>query len=166
MKKIHIVGRKNNGKTTLLEELTQELSTRGLKVGTIKHTGHVHEVDAEGKDSWRHRKAGGNPAGFVTAGGVGVFFERSEESSPYDLLEPVYQGCDIVLVEGDRDGEGLKIEVWRKENGDAPLAAEGIKVAALVTDDEISIDLPVWPRSNIKSIADRVLELANPKKDL
>ncbi|MCK4847203.1 MAG: molybdopterin-guanine dinucleotide biosynthesis protein B, partial [Deltaproteobacteria bacterium] len=55
---ISIVGLSGSGKTTVLEKLITELSERGLKVGTIKHSCHPHPVDAPGKDSWRHREAG------------------------------------------------------------------------------------------------------------
>ena len=36
VKRIHIIGRKNNGKTTLVTDLVQALGKRGLRVGTIK----------------------------------------------------------------------------------------------------------------------------------
>ena len=58
MNRIHIIGRKNHGKTQLVVELVEEFSLRGLRVGTIKHTHHDHELDTPGKDSHRHRSAG------------------------------------------------------------------------------------------------------------
>ena len=47
----------------------QELSKRGYKVGTIKHT--HHDFDLEGKDTWKHREAG---AKIVVGSGKGTFF--------------------------------------------------------------------------------------------
>ena len=38
MKIITVVGTKNTGKTTLVTMIVKELSKRGYKVGTIKHT--------------------------------------------------------------------------------------------------------------------------------
>ena len=58
MRRIHIIGRKNSGKTTLVVELVQQLSAMGKRVATIKHTHHRHELDVPGKDSYRHREAG------------------------------------------------------------------------------------------------------------
>ena len=52
MKRLHIVGGKNHGKTTLIMELVKELNRRGQTVGTIKHTHHQHELDVPGKDSY------------------------------------------------------------------------------------------------------------------
>ena len=55
---VSIVGRSNTGKTTLIEGIIPELKKQGYRVATIKHNRHGFEVDHEGKDSWRHRRAG------------------------------------------------------------------------------------------------------------
>ena len=55
---VSIVGKSGSGKTTLLEKVVAELTKRGYNVGTIKHDVHGFEIDYEGKDSWRHKKAG------------------------------------------------------------------------------------------------------------
>ena len=55
---VSIVGRSNTGKTTLIEKLIPELRRRGYRVATIKHNIHGFDIDHEGKDSWRHKKAG------------------------------------------------------------------------------------------------------------
>ena len=48
MNRIHIIGRKNHGKTTLIVELIEEFTRLGLSVGAIKHTSHSHELDVPG----------------------------------------------------------------------------------------------------------------------
>ena len=58
MRRIHVVGRKNSGKTTLVVELVRHFTAAGLRVGTVKHTSHSHELDTPGKDSYQHRHAG------------------------------------------------------------------------------------------------------------
>ena len=55
---ICIVGKKQSGKTTFMEKLVPELMALGISVGTIKHDAHSFDMDHEGKDSWRHRRAG------------------------------------------------------------------------------------------------------------
>ena len=50
MNRIHIVGCKNSGKTTLIVDVLPELVARGYRVGAIKHSSHRHEVDVPGKD--------------------------------------------------------------------------------------------------------------------
>lgn len=56
---ISFIGRKNSGKTTLLEKLIANLSDKGLRIATIKHHGHPDfDIDISGRDSYRHRAAG------------------------------------------------------------------------------------------------------------
>ena len=161
MKCIHVVGRQNHGKTTLLVELLEELSRRGIRAGTIKHTSHVHELDTPGKDSFRHRQAGANPVAIVSKDLIGVYLPRDPSDDFYDSLAGMFTGCDLVLVEGHLDGPGTKIEVWREAIGGVPLAAERNDIMAVVSDDPVSLDVPVWPRSNVAALAEHVLALSN-----
>ncbi|MEF1219649.1 molybdopterin-guanine dinucleotide biosynthesis protein B, partial [Photobacterium damselae] len=46
------------GKTTLLEAMLPKLVEQGLRVAVIKHAHHNFDIDQEGKDSYRLRKAG------------------------------------------------------------------------------------------------------------
>lgn len=56
---IAFIGRKNSGKTTLVEALISELTARGISVSSIKHHSHDDfEIDIPGKDSYRHHAAG------------------------------------------------------------------------------------------------------------
>jgi len=48
------------GKTSLLEKLIPELSKLKIRTAVIKHSHHDFEIDYEGKDSYRLRKAGAN----------------------------------------------------------------------------------------------------------
>ncbi len=160
MNRIHIVGRKNHGKTTLVVDLVTELCRRGIRVGTIKHSRHVHELDAPGKDSHRHRSAGGQPAAIITGDSLGIFLSRDERDE-YQRLQPLYADCQIVLVEGDIDASsGVKIEVWRAAGGAPCLAAERTDIAAVVSDDQPKVVVPVWPRSDVASLADKIWQLA------
>ncbi len=54
---VHIVGHQNNGKTKLIVELIKEMTCRGLRVGTLKHSNHDHELDIPGMGSFLHRQA-------------------------------------------------------------------------------------------------------------
>lgn len=159
MKIIHVVGRSKNGKTTLILELIAELKKRGLVVGTLKHSGHAHELETPGKDSWRHREAGAVPSAVVTTDQMAVYLPRKPGEDPFDRLGCLFAGCDIVLVEGYADGPGKNIEVWRAANGKDPLFPEREDILAVVTDDPVETGLPVWPRSNMAAIADALMDL-------
>lgn len=162
MKLLHIIGRKNSGKTTLIEELIKEFARQGLQIGTIKHTHHHHELDTPGKDSHRHRVAGAAVVGILAPGMTAVFKPTSEpnpQQNPYEYLLPSFKGCDLILVEGHVTAPGKKIEVWRTEVGQPPYAAEDPSILAVVSDDTVQADIPVWPRNNIAALCQKMLKL-------
>lgn len=170
MNRIHIVGRKNSGKTTLIVELVEHLTQQGYHVGTIKHTHHHHELDTPGKDSFRHREAGSSAVGILSPAMNAVFWpnlnpEKSGENAVenrteqrYQLFHSLMDQCDLVLVEGDSQTSAMKLEVWRAENTDEPMIAQDEDFSALITDDKFETDLPVLPRSDISAIAGWILE--------
>lgn len=159
MKIVHIVGRSGNGKTTLIVELLAALTKRGVRVGTLKHSSHVHELDKSGKDSFRHRAAGGNPAAIATTDQIAVFLPREPEENPFVKLESLFSPCALVLVEGYIEGPGIKLEVWRAANRKPPIFREQDNIHAVVTDDPVDTDLPVWPRKDAEALVDRILAL-------
>lgn len=166
---IHIVGRKNSGKTTLICELVRELVALGYRVGTIKHTSHRHELDTPGKDSQKHRAEGASISGIVSPNLCAAFWPSHHgqtEQDRYATLLPLYDGCDLVLVEGDTETSSPKVEVWQSITGQNPFAGSGLDVQAIVTDERLESDVPVWPRSDLPSLVQRILELAGVKSPL
>ncbi len=206
MQRIHVVGRKNHGKTRLVTALVQHLSGLGLRVGTIKHTHHRHELDTEGKDSWQHRQAGAALVGVLSQQLTAIFLptpghtghanetkmdERKavegqreedpladdqhadsrlvtdlrEQSGPvaedarYATLEPLYAGCDLVIVEGNLQTKAPKIEVWREELGSQPLYVSDEGIEVVVTDSPLTLTPPRFTLlpTAIESLADWVL---------
>ena len=162
MKRLHIVGRKNSGKTTLICELIEEFARRGFRVGTVKHTYHDHEVDVPGKDSHRHRTSGASPACFVTRDTTALFIPSIEGDDLYRTLEPIYGDCDFILVEGHLSSAGTKVEVWRATATERPLCVEHGGIRALITDDAVEIEeasTERWARSTLAGVADGILGL-------
>jgi len=164
LKRVHIIGSKNHGKTTLVAELVQELSAKGYRVGTIKHTHHQHELDTPGKDSYRHREAGAAVVGILTRSMNAVFWQAEENSlgeDRYQVFEQTFADCHLTLVEGDTQTTAPKIEVWRKSLGSEQLAKTDALIQAVVTHDEVQdLATPVLPRSDIAVVAKKVLMLA------
>lgn len=158
-KRIHIVGRKNHGKTTLIVELIEELCRRNIRVGSIKHSSHDHDLDTPGKDSYRHRQAGAQPTAIATPAMVGVFAPCSAGKSPYELIESLYKECYLILVEGDIDAQMPKVEVWRESAGGICLASERNDILAVISDQNPKVSVPIWPRKKIAQIADKIIEL-------
>jgi molybdopterin-guanine dinucleotide biosynthesis protein B len=166
VKRIHIIGRKNHGKTTLVVELVRELSARGFRVGTIKHTHHEHELDLPGKDSYRHREAGAAVAGIVSRSMNAVFWpsqplDSATSDSRYKVFEPIFADCHVVLVEGDSGTHAIKIEVWRESLGTPPLAQTDPSVFAVISHDMLPSPAVTraWPRGDIGYVASQVVAL-------
>jgi molybdopterin-guanine dinucleotide biosynthesis protein B len=170
LKRVHIVGGKNSGKTTLIVELVAHLRQKGYRVGTIKHTHHEHELDTPGKDSYRHRIAGATTVGILSPRLDAIFrVPERQHAAPerYDELAGMFASCDVVLVEGHLAARAPKIEVWRSATGLAPLAAVEASIDLIVTDDDQPLaqnfrcGKPWIPRSDIESVALEVLRLGD-----
>lgn len=163
MKRIHIIGRKNHGKTTLVVELVEQLTAMGLRVGTIKHTHHEHELDTPGKDSHRHRQAGAATTAILSPGMNAVFWTPPPrgrgEPAAYEEFAPHFASCELVVVEGDTLATSPKVEVWRAAAGSRPMAEEDETVAAVISDDPVAASAPVWRRSDVRAIAGNVLRI-------
>lgn len=162
MKRIHIVGKKNSGKTTLIADLVRHYTKLGHRVGTIKHTHHRHELDTPGKDSYQHRESGAAVVGILSPGLTAAFWPpRSEDESrdPYDELERLFEACDFVLVEGHYQIAEPRIEVWQASVSEEPLASGDPTVLAVITDDPVHVSVPVWSRSDVPALANRIFEL-------
>lgn len=160
MKRVHIVGRKNSGKTTLIVELAEYFCRRGLRLGTIKHTHHRHELDTPGKDSHRHRLAGAQTVAVLSPEVVAVY-RRSEVAGEarYAALEAAFADCDLVLVEGDLATKATKVEVWRRAVQEPPYATTVSGITAVITDDQIEGSSQVWARHPIARLAELILSL-------
>ncbi len=162
MKRVHIVGRKNHGKTRLVTELVRHLCGRGWRVGTIKHTHHQHELDSPGKDSWQHRQSGSIRVGVLSHQLSAVFLPVSSGANSedrYQEIAPLYSECDLVIVEGNLAATAPKIEVWREELGTDPIYPADLGVEVVVTEASLTLSPPRFTLlpTAIESLADWVL---------
>ena len=160
--RLHIVGRRNAGKTSLICDLVRNLAGRGIRVATIKHTHHHHELDTPGKDSWKHREAGAVSVGILSPHMIAAFMpsERGKSSTDgYDRLDRMFYGSDLMLIEGDLHADGLKLEGWRPELNEPPYAATDTAIRAVISDVPVEIQQEVWPRSDVADLVDRILRV-------
>lgn len=100
MKVFTVLGLSKSGKTTTIERLIGELTSRGYTVGTVKDIHfETFTMDTEGKNTWRHRQAGANT---VTARGLYETDVLYKGRMPiYDILSHYKE--DYVILEGVRD---------------------------------------------------------------
>lgn len=155
---VSIVGKGDSGKTTFLEKLIRELSSRGVRVATVKHHVHDYDIDTPGKDSWRHARAGAvttmvsSPEKFSVVQAV-----ESEFSLEYIAVIAANTGVDILLTEGYKREGVNRIEVSRAARSDELISAPG-ECIALVTDrvDATCGDAPVFGLDDASGVADLI----------
>ena len=162
MRVIGVVGWKNNGKTTLVVRLVEQLTRQGLTVSTIKHAHHSIDLDRPGKDSWRHREAGAEEVVLATSRRWILMHELREEAEPplADLLAKLAP-VDIVIVEGFKGTSLPKIEVHRGERGTELIARTDPDVVAVAADVALpDLAVPVIHLDDIPALAAKLLEHA------
>jgi molybdopterin-guanine dinucleotide biosynthesis adapter protein len=136
MKVIGFAGFSGSGKTTLVEALIPALKLRGLRVSVVKHAHHKFDIDHPGKDTFRHREAGAFEVVVASAKRLALVreFERPGELKVHHLIAELYHGVDWVLVEGFKDSDLHKIEVWRPSTNKPALYLEDDFIVAIATD--------------------------------
>jgi molybdopterin-guanine dinucleotide biosynthesis protein B len=131
---VSIVGKSDSGKTTLIEKLIPELTRRGYRVATVKHDTHSFEVDREGKDSWRHRRAG--------------------SYSTVISSDRFIRDVDIIITEGYKKDSAPKVEVFRKEAHREPLCTREDNLLAIVSNQHFDLGVPCLDLNDGKALAD------------
>jgi molybdopterin-guanine dinucleotide biosynthesis protein B len=163
MKVLGIAGYSSAGKTTLIEKLLPRLRAAGLRVAVIKQSHHDFEVDAVGKDSWRHRQAGANEVLLTSPYRWMLVHEQTSEPEP-ELSEHLARlsANDLVLVEGYKHAEIAKIEVWRAANGKPWLHPGDARFIAVAADQVPPGELEYLPLDDIEAILAFILEYSQP----
>ena len=157
-----LAGYSGSGKTTLAEKLIAKAASAGVRIATIKHAHHRFEADIEGKDSWRHRKAGAQQTLIASAHRSALFTENTVEKRPAltDLLARLDES-DWVLVEGFKFESITKLEIYDNALGHAPLHHTDENIIALISDTPPEgCDLPCFRRDDIDAIFSYLCELS------
>jgi len=174
MKIFGVAGWSGMGKTTLLARLVPELASRGLVVSLVKHSHKDIEVDRPGKDSYRLREAGCHEVMLLGASRWALMHELrgAPEPSLAEILARLAP-CDLVLLEGFKQGDFPKLEVWRPEHGRRPLWPQWPGIVGIAThehelpwhhDDDPTLARPeLLDLSAIGAIAEFVLARAAPR---
>jgi molybdopterin-guanine dinucleotide biosynthesis protein B len=136
MKVVGFAGFSGSGKTTLVERLIPALKLRGSRVSVVKHAHHNFDIDHPGKDTWRHREAGAFEVVVASDRRLALMreFEQPSRLTVHHLLAELYEGVDWVLVEGFKDSNLHKIEVWRASSGKPAIYPDDDFVVAIATD--------------------------------
>ena len=171
MNVVGFAGFSGSGKTTLIENLIPVLKQLGLRVSVVKHAHHSLDIDHPGKDTYRHRAAGAFEVVVASSHRLALMreFEQPAAMTVHQMLAELWDGVDWVLVEGFKDSDLLKIEVWRAPTPDyAGHPARYINddfIAAIATDAPVQLPQatlrPVLNLNDAEAVADYLLNAQN-----
>ena len=158
-KVIGVAGFKNAGKTTLVEKLVSELAQRGFRISTVKHAHHSFDIDHEGRDSFRHRKAGATEVAVVSAQRWAIIHELREDREPsLEAILAKMAPVDLVVVEGCKRDAHPKIEVRNLALDHPKLAQADPTVIAIAANGDVKGEpVPVFDRDDVRSLSDFIV---------
>lgn len=145
------------GKTTFMEKIIGELVSRGIKVGSIKNDAHGFEIDKPGKDSWRHAQAGAKVTAIIGPDKYALI-EKTTERKELAKIAEMFEGVDIILVEGNKRGHQPKIEVVRKEKGTKVISPEKELIAVVTDVEDLKVSVPSFNLSDFQGVSDLLEE--------
>jgi molybdopterin-guanine dinucleotide biosynthesis protein B len=153
---VSVIGRSDSGKTGVMESLIRSLTERGWRVATVKHH-HGDDVDVEGKDSWRHGRAGAVTR-VLSAGAEYAVFRRVDRERTLAELVDAAGDADIVLAESFKAVLGpARIEVIRRARSDE-LVSDPSTLFGVITDDA-SLAAPGVPVYTFEEVATRLTDV-------
>lgn len=154
---VSFVGRSNSGKTTLIERVIPELVRAGYRVATVKHAGHGFDLDTEGKDSWRHKRAGASSVVIVSRGSLAMFADVPEELKVEEVRDRFLDSSyDLIIAEGWKSEGYPKIVIVREQVGEVPVSPDGL--LAVVSDKPVTVPVPVLDLNDVAGVAALIMK--------
>jgi molybdopterin-guanine dinucleotide biosynthesis protein B len=148
---ISVCGRSKVGKTTFLVKLISELTSRGYRVGVIKHSIHAFSLSEPGRDTWRHMQAGAQAVAFSSDKELALT-RRLDRDLGVDQIAATLGEVDLVLTEGYKQADKPKIEVSRAELG-TELVCRRQEIIAVVSDHPTDLDVPHFDLDDAPGVA-------------
>lgn len=110
---IGIYGYPDAGKADFVERLIGSLVKKGYRVSSVKHTPHGKTLDREGKETWRHWKAGSDPVVFASK--IETSIIKHSETSADEIAKIVLReyNPDVLVFQGFEDGSFQKVAIGK-----------------------------------------------------
>ncbi|MGL5123885.1 MAG: molybdopterin-guanine dinucleotide biosynthesis protein B [Fusobacteriaceae bacterium] len=144
-----VSGSKNSGKTTFIQRLIKAFVLEGKKVGTIKHDGHDLISDVIGTDSFKHREAGATKT-LVFSNNKFILIDYENEFLTENFIN-FFLGYDLVILEGFKYSDFLKIEIIREFNSQESICNEK-NLMCIVSDFNLQANVPIFNFNNLDEI--------------
>lgn len=163
MKICQIVGYKNAGKTTVMQQLIQYFTSSGWKVGALKHHGHGGDPTIEtATDSYRHFAAGAELSAVQGEATTHLILPNRQLSDLVALYQLIK--TDILLIEGFKKANYPKIVLLRNRKEVSILHELSTIIAVGTWDNEVHTgEKPVFSVPQIESCIGRLAEIITNK---
>ncbi len=148
-----VSGYSDSGKTTIIEQLLKYYTDIGLEISTVKH--HKGSFDiGENKDSTIHLKSGASSVTLSSDEDYIVIKKLKKNKGLREIIDCI-TGVDLIIVEGYKNEDFPKIEVFRKELG-KPRIDDRKNIFGIVSDDlnESDEGVPVFNTNQIVALAE------------
>ncbi|RLF33932.1 MAG: molybdopterin-guanine dinucleotide biosynthesis protein B [Thermoplasmata archaeon] len=108
---IGFYGESNTGKTTIITKLIKKLTQENFNIASIKNTDKKISIDQEGKDTWKHAKAGAEIVVFKTP--IETDYIVKKQQNLREIIDKIKQfgNYDLVIIEGVNDETTPKIRI-------------------------------------------------------
>ena len=163
-KKPYILGicaaNSGSGKTFFIERLIPELKKRGYSVSAIKHAHHNFDIDKPGKDSFRIRESGAKQTLIFNHERAALITESKEKNFNLEnVLRQINEPTDIILVEGLKNMQIPKIEVFRKQVSKTQLFMNDTNIIGVISDEDVKYNIPSFSFNDLDKISEFVIKL-------
>jgi len=125
---VSVVGFKDSGKTRVVEALLGELTRRGYRVGTVKHTAENIDFDTPGKDTRRHRDAGAVASAILHENAAAFFLDNHV---PINDAVRTLGAVDYLVIEGFKTLDTHARILVPREDADIDKLRNGLEIAAV-----------------------------------
>jgi len=151
MKIFSFVGWSGSGKTMLIERLIKEYKKKGKKVSSVKLIKKKYNLEPESKDSFKFLDSGSDNTFLVSRNQLIKINKINEIEDFYSFLEEI--DSDLIFIEGFTKNPNVpKIEVFNSKINKSLKYEDKIK--AIITNENIKSDLPVFNKQEINKIID------------
>jgi molybdopterin-guanine dinucleotide biosynthesis protein B len=159
-KAVLIIGHKNTGKTRVVEAIVRELSERGYRVGTLKHSIEDTPFDTPGKDTWRHTQAGASATAIINPRKTAIF--RQDSMRLEEAVEHLGD-MEFIVIEGFKSNNTTARIIVPSKQDDLEKLGNGLEIAVAPTKPmELNTDLPIYHLEEADKLVDILLSKAFP----
>ncbi len=132
------------------------LTSRGYRMGAVRHSPHAHPADSAGTDTEKFREAGARGSALMSANETDLFLPSANWEKKAALVKHAFYDCHLVLMEGGLKNGRHKIEVVPE--GESPVCEEDSALIAVVSAGTSVKNIPCFTPDDIAKICDFVEE--------